>query len=78
MIEKYIKNLNSSNKAILEHYKTNMDKVKQNNDIINNSQYEKVIVDYEFNILDNKLWTFNRLKKILYVIKNKIINVIIK
>ena len=70
--------MNSSNKAILEHYKTNMDKVKQNNDIINNSQYEKVIVDYEFNILDNKLWTFNRLKKILYVIKNKIINVIIK
>jgi hypothetical protein len=66
-----IKDLHTINQAILDHYKTNMDKIIQNNNIINSSKYGLVTVDYELNILGkNNIITKNRMKKIMHILNN--------
>lgn len=61
---KIIKDLHIVDQALLEHLKTNMDKVEQNNLMINSSPFGFVTVDYELDILqDNEMITENRLKK---------------
>lgn len=66
-----IKDLHTIDQAILDHYKTNMDKVKQNNNMINNSKFGLVNVDYEFNILEGTIFTKNRITKLFYLLNIK-------
>ena len=65
---KYIKDIQSIEKAIIDHCKTNVDKIKQNNNMINNSKFELVVVDYEIDISEGTIFTKNRIKKLLYLL----------
>ena len=65
---KYIKDIQSIEKAIIDHCKTNVDKIKQNNNMINNSKFELVVVDYEIDIPEGTIFTKNRIKKLLYLL----------
>ena len=68
---KYIKDLHSIEKAIIDHCKTNLDKIKQNNNMINNSEFGLVNVDYEIDILEGTIFTKNRIHKLLYLLNIK-------
>lgn len=65
---KKIKNLYTIDQAILEHYKTNMEKITINNEIINQSNIGLVNVDYEIDILDSTIFSKNRIKKLSYIL----------
>lgn len=67
---KKIKDIHTIEKAIMDHYKTNIDKIKQNNNMINASKFGLVIIDYEIDILEGTIFTKNRIKKLLFLITN--------
>ena len=45
-----------------------MEKITINNKIINKSNIGLVNVDYEIDILDNTIFSKNRIKKLLYIL----------
>ena len=65
---KQIKNIYTIDKALRDHWKTNMDKIIHNNNMINMSNIGYVSVDYEINILDSSIFTKNRINKLLYLL----------
>jgi len=66
---KNIKDIQSIEKAIIDHCKSNVDKIKQNNNMINNSEFGLVIVDYEIDIPEGTtIFTKNRIQKLLYLL----------
>jgi hypothetical protein len=67
---KKIKNIYSIDVAIIDHFKTNMDKVIQNNNMIDESEMGMVTVDYEMDILEGDIFTEKRIKKIMYLLSN--------
>lgn len=69
-----IKDLHTIDQAMLDHYKTNMDKVIQNNNMINNSAIGMVMVDYALDILEGEIITKNRMQKIMHILNNNLNN----
>ena len=66
---KNIKDIQSIEKAIIDHCKSNVDKIKQNNNMINNSEFGLVIIDYEIDIPEGTtIFTKNRIQKLLYLL----------
>jgi len=55
---------------MMDHYKTNMDKIKQNNNMINMSVFGLVNVDYEIDILGDTIFSPNRINKLLYLLNS--------
>jgi hypothetical protein len=53
---------------MLDHYKANMDKIKQNNNMINKSTFGLVVVDYEIDILGDTIFSKNRMDKLLQIL----------
>jgi hypothetical protein len=63
-----IKNIHTIEQAMLDHYKANMDKIKQNNNMINKSTFGLVVVDYEIDILGDTIFSKNRMDKLLQIL----------
>jgi hypothetical protein len=45
-----------------------VDKIKQNNNMINNSEFGLVYVDYEIDVPEATIFTKNRINKLLYLL----------
>jgi len=65
-----IKDIHTIEKAMMDHYKTNIDKIKQNNNMINMSVFGLVNVDYEIDILGDTIFSPNRINKLLYLLNS--------